>query len=204
MSIHFSQWNQSCAFYLSGASQNSSCRFAPKTAPKRGWNGSAPYSTLLYTWDKIRSEPWYAIPPNPTKHHCNARFFRFLITRRSQVQVLSPQPTGCGKKMSQPFFFVVTPKNGDFDVLFSRSYFIRLSNRYTAVGLFVAVFPQRCARIVEKMSAFVDKSQKDSVVFKKVFNPGCRFSTPIAGFLRFLKKKSESLQFVNDRERIDG
>ena len=58
--------------YLSGASQNSSCRFAPKTAPKRGWNGSAPCSTLLYTWDKIYSEPWYAIPPNPTKPHCNA------------------------------------------------------------------------------------------------------------------------------------
>ena len=63
--------------YLSGASQNSSCRFAPKTAPKRSWNGSAPYSTLLYTWDKISSEPWYTIPPNPTKHHCNARFLDF-------------------------------------------------------------------------------------------------------------------------------
>ena len=53
---------------------------------------------------------------------------------------------------------------------------------YTRQGLlefdwcfFVAVFPQRCARIVEKMSAFVDKSQKDSVVFKK-------FSIPAVGF----------------------
>jgi len=43
------------------------------------------------------------------------------------------------------------------------------------LGFFVAVFPQRCARIVEKMSAFVDKSQKDSVVFKK-------FSIPAVGF----------------------
>ena len=63
--------------YLIGAYENLSCRFAPKTAPKRVWNGSAPYSTLLYTWDKTCSEPWYAIPPNPTKQHCNARFLYF-------------------------------------------------------------------------------------------------------------------------------
>lgn len=44
------------------------------------------------------------------------------------------------KMLSQPFFFVVTPKNGDFDVLFSRSYFTRLSNRFTAVGLFCCRF----------------------------------------------------------------
>lgn len=44
------------------------------------------------------------------------------------------------KMLSQPFFFVVTPKNGDFDVLFSRSYFTRLSNRFMAVGLFCCRF----------------------------------------------------------------
>lgn len=44
------------------------------------------------------------------------------------------------KMLSQPFFFVVTPKNGDFDVLFSRSYFTRLSNRFMAVGLFCCCF----------------------------------------------------------------
>ena len=63
--------------YLSGACENPSHRFAPKTAPKKVWDGSAPCSTLLYTWDKTHSEPWYAIPPNPTKHHCNARFLDF-------------------------------------------------------------------------------------------------------------------------------
>jgi len=61
------------------------------------------------------------------------------------------------------------------------------------LGFFVAVFPQRCARIVEKMSAFVDKSQKRFGCFQKVFNPGCRFSTPIAGIFAFFEEKSESL-----------
>ena len=63
--------------YLSDTDENPYHEFAPKTAPKRVWNGSAPYSTFLYTWDKIYSEPWYTTPPNPTKHHYNARFLDF-------------------------------------------------------------------------------------------------------------------------------
>ena len=43
------------------------------------------------------------------------------------------------------------------------------------LGFFVAAFPQRRARIVEKMSAFLEKSQKNSAVFKK-------FSIPAVGF----------------------
>ena len=54
----------------------------------------------------------------------------FFVTLRQQAVT---------KKMSQPFF-VVTPKSGDFDVLLSRAYFIRLSNRFTAVGLFCRRF----------------------------------------------------------------
>ena len=74
---HISQMRPKLRIYLSDAGKNQSHRFAPKTAPKRVWNGSALCSTLLYTWDKIRSEPWYAIPPNPTKQHCNAQFLDF-------------------------------------------------------------------------------------------------------------------------------
>ena len=64
---HISQMRPKLRIYLSDAGKNQSHRFAPKTAPKRVWDGSAPCSTLLYTWDKTHSEPWYAIPPNPTK-----------------------------------------------------------------------------------------------------------------------------------------
>ena len=63
--------------YLIGAYENPSHRFAPKTAPKRVWNGSARCSTPLYTWDKIYFEPWYAIPPNPTKQQTNAQILDF-------------------------------------------------------------------------------------------------------------------------------
>ena len=71
------------------------------------------------------------------------------------------------------------------------------------LGFFVAVFPQRCARIVEKMSAFVDKSQKDSVVFKKFSIPLSVFHTDSRDFCVF-EEKSENLQFINSWERIDG
>ena len=70
---HISQMRPKLRINLIGVCENPSCRFAPKTAPKRGWNGSALYGTSLYTWDKNRSEPWYAIPPSPTKQHCNAQ-----------------------------------------------------------------------------------------------------------------------------------
>ena len=63
--------------YLIGAYENLSCRFAPKTAPKRSWDGSSPYGILLYTWDKIHFAPWYATLPNPTKQHCNAQILDF-------------------------------------------------------------------------------------------------------------------------------
>ena len=63
--------------YLSGVCENSSHQLAPKTAPKRVWDGSAPCSTFLYTWDKIRFAPWYAIPPNSTKQHLNAQILDF-------------------------------------------------------------------------------------------------------------------------------
>jgi len=42
------------------------------------------------------------------------------------------------------------------------------------LGFFVAVFSQLCARVVEKMSAFVDKSQKDSVVYNLLIIGGGR------------------------------
>ena len=74
---HISQMRPKLRIYLSGASENSSHRFAPKTAPKRVWNGSALCSTLLYTWDKSSFALWYAIPPNPTKQHCNAQTLDF-------------------------------------------------------------------------------------------------------------------------------
>ena len=60
-----------------GVCENPFRRFTPKTAPKRVWNGSAPYSTLLYTWDKSCFALWYTIPPNPTKRHCNAQNLDF-------------------------------------------------------------------------------------------------------------------------------
>ena len=106
--------------------------------------------------------------------------------------------------MSQPFFFVVTPKNGDFDVLFSRSYFTRLSNRFTAVGLFCCRFSTAVRPHCGENERVFRKISIKFGCFQKVFNPGCRFSTPIAGIFAFFEEKSESLQFVNDRERIDG
>ena len=106
--------------------------------------------------------------------------------------------------MSQSFFFVVTPKNGDFDDLLSRSYFTRLSNRFTAVGLFCCCFStaarSHCGeneRVFRKISIKVG-------YFQKVFNPGYRFSTPMAGIFAFFEEKSESLQFVNNWKWIDG
>ena len=76
--------------------------------------------------------------------------YNFLLEGKTYIRIRRAfhlrEPSDIGiqqavtKKMSQPFFFVVTPKNGDFDVLFSRSYFTRLSNRFTAVGLFLLPF----------------------------------------------------------------
>ena len=74
---HISQMRPKLRIYLSDAGKNQSHRFAPKTAPKRVWNGLALCSTLLYTWDKSRFEPWYTIPPNPTKQHSNAQILDF-------------------------------------------------------------------------------------------------------------------------------
>ena len=106
--------------------------------------------------------------------------------------------------MSQPFFFVVTPKNGDFDVLFSRSYFTRLSNCFTAVGLFCCRFSTAVRPHCGENERVFRKISIKFGCFQKVFNPGCRFSTPIAGIFAFFEEKSESLQFINSWERIDG
>ena len=106
--------------------------------------------------------------------------------------------------MSQPFFFVVTPKNGDFDVLFSRSYFIRLSNRFTAVGLFCCRFSTAVRPHCGENERVFRKISIKFGCFQKVFNPGRRFSTPTAGIFAFFEDISESLHFVNNLKRIDG
>ena len=106
--------------------------------------------------------------------------------------------------MSQSFFFVVTPKNGDFDDLFSRSYFTRLSNRFAMVGHFCCCFSTAVRPHCGENERVFRKISIKFGCFQKVFNPGCRFSTPIAGIFAFLEGKSESLHFVNDLKRIDG
>ena len=106
--------------------------------------------------------------------------------------------------LSQPFFFVATPKNGDFDVLFSRSYFTRLSNRFTAVGLFCCCFSTAVCPHCGENERVLRKFSIKFVCFQKVFNPSCRFSTLIAGIFAFFEYISESLHFVNNLKRIDG
>ena len=106
--------------------------------------------------------------------------------------------------LSQPFFFVVTPKNGDFDVLFSRSYFTRLSNRFTAVGLFCCCFSTAVCPHCGENERVLRKFSIKFVCFQKVFNPGCRFSTLIAGIFALFEYTSESLHFVNNLKQIDG
>ena len=64
--LHFST-RPKLRIYLSGAGKIFLRRFAPKTAPKRVWNGSALCSALLYTRDKIHFAPWYTIRLKPTK-----------------------------------------------------------------------------------------------------------------------------------------
>ena len=89
--------------YLSGAYKILSRRFAPKTAPKRGWNRSAPYSTFLYTWDKIYSEPWYTTPQNPTKPHCNAQIWLYVNSwGRDKTQIIG----SCRSKSLRHDFYV--------------------------------------------------------------------------------------------------
>ena len=118
------------------------------------------------------------LPPKGvgTVHH---RMAFFCTHGTKSVLILGTQyhqtQQAVTKKMSQPFFFVVTPKNGDFDVLFSRSYFTRLSNRFTAVGLFCCRFSTAVRPHCGKNERIYFKSQKDSVVFKK-------FSIPAVGF----------------------
>ena len=106
--------------------------------------------------------------------------------------------------MSQSFFFVVTPKNGDFDDLLSRSYFTRLSNRFTAVGLFCCCFSTAARPHCGENERVFRKISIKFGCFQKVFNPGCRFSTPMAGIFAFFEDISESLHFVNNLKRIDG
>ena len=106
--------------------------------------------------------------------------------------------------MSQSFFFVVTPKSGDFDDPFSRSYFTGLSNRFTAVGLFCCRFSTAARPHCEENERVFRKISIEFGCFQKVFNPGCRFSTPIAGIFAFWERKSKSLHFVNNLKQIDG
>ena len=106
--------------------------------------------------------------------------------------------------MSQSFFFVVTPKNGDFDDLFSRSYLTRVSNRFTAVGLFCCCFSTAARPYCGENERVCRKISIKFGCFQKVFNPGCRFPTSIAGIFAFLEGKSKSLHFVNNLKRIDG
>ena len=93
--------------------------------------------------------------------------------------------------LSQPFFFVVTPKNGNFDVLFSRSYFTRLSNRFTAVGLFCCCFSTAVCPHCGENERVLRKFSIKFVCFQKVFNPGCRFS--VREFLLYALEKWDSL-----------
>jgi len=105
--------------YMIGAYENQFRRFAPKTAPKRSWDGSSPYGILLYTWDKIRSDPWYAIPPNPTGCDkkdvtafllcCNAKKWRFRRPVFKVVFYKVVQPFHCGWAFLLPFFHSGAP-----------------------------------------------------------------------------------------------
>lgn len=150
--------------------------FCPQNCPQKKLGR---FITVWHSFVHMGQKPFWAMVRNTTKPNkiTSQRInFEFLITRRSQVQVLSPQPTGCDKKDVTAFLLCCNAKKWRFRrPVFKVVFYKVVQPFHCGWAFFVAVFPQRCARIVEKMSAFVDKSQKDSVVFKK-------FSIPAVGF----------------------
>ena len=97
--------------YLSGAYENPPCHFAPQNCPQKGLER---VSTMQHLFVHMGQNLFRALVRNtskPDKTTPKRTNFRFLITRRPQVQVMSPQPKDCDRKDVTVFFFGVTLKN---------------------------------------------------------------------------------------------